>query len=331
MSSESILPYFHPTTVVVVDDNKLFLHTLDLRMPAEMAYELFDDPRAALSRVNRQLDLRPLPERCVQKDGARPSGVVEIDLSLIEEEIKHTDRFRRTSVVIVDYAMPQMNGLEFCASIDDPTVKKVMLTGVADEKAAVKAFNEGLIDRFISKNDSTTLDLVVAFALDLQRAYFVDQQRVLQTSLDLEPPSFLMDSAIHEYFEAMRRRLNCVEHYLVAEPPGFVMVAPDGNLTLLVILSNEDAADGVAFARQFGAPSDVIRELAERRKVGYFYEQPDFSGEEYRWSDYLHDAIHIHGSASWLVALVNGPPTDIDFDPAKACYRTYLQQIDHGV
>ena len=331
MSSESILPYFHPTTVVVVDDNKLFLHTLDLRMPAEMAYELFDDPRAALSRVNQRLDLRTIPERCVQRDKAQHPGVVEIDLSLIEEEIKHTDRFRRTSVVIVDYAMPQMDGLEFCASIADPTVKKVMLTGVADEKSAVKAFNDGLIDRFISKNDSTTLDLVVAFAQDLQRAYFVDQQRILQTSLNLEPPSFLLDAAVHEYFEAIRRRMNCVEHYLVAEPPGFVMVAPDGDLTLLVILSDEDVAAGIAFSRQFGAPSNVIRELSERRKVGYFYERPGFGTEEYRWSDYLYDAIHIHGATSWLAALVRRPPTDIDFDPTTACYRAYLEQIDHGV
>jgi hypothetical protein len=62
VTDDPILLYMHPTTVILVDDNDLFLQTLDLRMPAEMAYLLYHNPREALERVNEKSVLRPQPD-----------------------------------------------------------------------------------------------------------------------------------------------------------------------------------------------------------------------------------------------------------------------------
>ena len=59
MPEQTIPPYAHPTTVVMVDDNDMFLQTLDLRMPADMAYLLFHNPREE-SAPDSRTDFRSL-------------------------------------------------------------------------------------------------------------------------------------------------------------------------------------------------------------------------------------------------------------------------------
>ena len=88
MADHSITPYFHPTTMVFVDDNDLFLHSFDLRIPGDMAYLLYHDPRRALERINEAVELPTIPERCF----TRPSksllwhdSVIHLDLGLIEQ------------------------------------------------------------------------------------------------------------------------------------------------------------------------------------------------------------------------------------------------------
>ncbi|HAR63804.1 MAG: hypothetical protein DKM50_08675 [Candidatus Margulisiibacteriota bacterium] len=57
------------------------------------------------------------------------------------------------SVVICDYKMPGMNGIQFLAEIKDlfPDTIRIMLTGQADLNMAIDAVNEGNIFRFLTK------------------------------------------------------------------------------------------------------------------------------------------------------------------------------------
>jgi response regulator RpfG family c-di-GMP phosphodiesterase len=57
------------------------------------------------------------------------------------------------AVVVSDYKMPEMNGIEFLTKVRElyPDTVRVMLTGYADLDAAVNAINEGNIFRFLSK------------------------------------------------------------------------------------------------------------------------------------------------------------------------------------
>ena len=64
----SLPPYFHPTTVCLVDDNESFLRSLSLEIPENLAFRGFTDPQVALDLVNRKLSLPPLVDRCVSME-----------------------------------------------------------------------------------------------------------------------------------------------------------------------------------------------------------------------------------------------------------------------
>lgn len=89
------------------------------------------------------------------------------------------ERFR-PAVVISDYRMPGMSGVDFLARVKDlaPHTQRIMLTGQADQQAIEEAINRSEVFRFISKpwNDAQLL-LTVKSAFE-QHHLVADNQRL---------------------------------------------------------------------------------------------------------------------------------------------------------
>ena len=305
-----LFPYFFPTTVVFVDDNPKFLRSLALELPEDLAYQSFETAEAGLERVNRSPARQPLWQRCFSQHGPESTSsekLIHLDLTQIELEISNRERFSEVSVVVVDFDMPVMDGLEFCRRIRDPRIRKVLFTGVADEKVAVQAFNAGIIDRFIIKSQPDAVEAVRRAVIELQQHYFEAISETLRATLMLDPPPFLTDPAVAGLFAELRREKRLVEYYLVAGPGGFLCLTDDGELYRLVVLSEAELAAQADWAERSGAPATVVRALRDRERLGYFYETPE---------------------RSWYYALITAPPVDIDFDGEAAHYNAYLDRLD---
>jgi serine phosphatase RsbU (regulator of sigma subunit) len=101
--------------VLVVDDDELILSTLRGLFALETDYEVItqNDPRAALEEAGR----RPI------------------------------------DVVISDFLMPQMNGVEFLRHLrkQQPEAVRILLTGFADKENAIRAINEVGLYQYVEK------------------------------------------------------------------------------------------------------------------------------------------------------------------------------------
>lgn len=321
-------PYFHPTTLVLVDDNESFVHSLVLEMPASIALEGFTHPEDALAFLAEPVGLAPLVDRCFSMDRSRESeAIIHLDYGQIEREINYRQRFRRVSAVLVDYAMPSIDGLAFCERMNDPYARRAMLTGVADEKLAVQAFNAGLIHRFIPKHQATAIEAVIAFMAELEREYFQQYLGRLQSALAIDPPGFLVDPSMALRVRRLMQQEAVVEYYLVNDPPGFLMLRSDGSVLRMVLLDAEAQQRQLDFARRHGAPAGIINAIASGEVVGLFRgDSPaDYFGDEaYPWDDKVHPATRLKAREPWLMGLVRDADTDIDFDPAEASYDAFL-------
>lgn len=84
-------------------------------------------------------------------------------------------------VVVSDYLMPGMNGLDFLAAVRErfPDTARIMLTGHADPSVAIDAINRGQIYRFLQKPcDRVELQVTVKLACD-QLALERENRRLL--------------------------------------------------------------------------------------------------------------------------------------------------------
>lgn len=149
-------PFFFPTQVIMVDDDPDFLDGISLMLDKNTSYKLFQSASEALDYANQSHKQVSLQERCYSnyKTGPQDSdSLSHVDIGRLYEEIYNGDRFQTSSTVVVDYSMPEMNGLEFLMELKNPFIKMVLLTGQADIELAIKAFNKQLIDQYIDKHD----------------------------------------------------------------------------------------------------------------------------------------------------------------------------------
>lgn len=96
-----------------------------------------DDDTNLLSALKRQLETQFNIETCSSPERA---------LGLITNDPEF-------NVVVTDYKMPVLNGVEFLRTIHDkaPTVLGIMLTGAGDVQMASEAINEANVFRFLTK------------------------------------------------------------------------------------------------------------------------------------------------------------------------------------
>jgi serine phosphatase RsbU (regulator of sigma subunit) len=113
--------------IMIVDDEEIVLQSLTSYLTLETDYELltFQSPRQALEELGKG---------------------------------------RKVDIVISDFLMPQMNGLEFLKEVKKiyPDIPRIILTGYADKENAINAINEVGLYQYIEKPwDNENIRLVI--------------------------------------------------------------------------------------------------------------------------------------------------------------------------
>lgn len=141
-----------------------------------------------------------------------------------DEGLKVMEESGPFQVVISDYRMPVMNGVEFLKSVYDrwPETVRIVLSGYADASAIVAAINEGHIYRFIPKpwNDD---ELRVTIQNCLERYFLQKYNRELFTQLGVVNQALEEKVQLRtEQLELRNRALEFSQSLLGSLPVGVV-------------------------------------------------------------------------------------------------------------
>lgn len=137
---------------------------------------LVDDDAMVLAGLKRQL---------------RAQFRIETALSG-EEALEIIDEKGPFAVVVSDYYMPGMNGIDFLCKVKtvDPDTVRVMLTGSADMSTAIQAVNEGSIFQFHPKPcPADTLGKAIKSGIDKYRKTTDSQTAMKKIKTSLEDAS----------------------------------------------------------------------------------------------------------------------------------------------
>jgi len=294
---------YHPTTVVFIDDNREFLqHVTKWLNHDEFAYRTFDHPKIALEFLTRTYHPHPFTERCTyQPSGDTPWDCSELGINIrnIHHEMHNPKRFAEIGVIVVDYAMPGMNGIELCTKLEGLPFKKIMLTGEADEHLAVTAFNHGIIDHFIRKDDANFYALINQAIREMQAAYFQNSSlKVIDAFANLYPPKkFLADPVFINFFDGIFNALHPAEYYLTDQDGGFTFLDTAGRPQWLAVKNQEEMASFATYAAEADIKQEeVIKLLKELRAIPYFHTDEEMrnTGVE-EWLPFMHPAQCLRG------------------------------------
>ncbi|MDX2165070.1 MAG: response regulator [Gammaproteobacteria bacterium] len=314
ITTNGISAYYYPTLAVLVDDSERFLTTISLQLDTNLAYVTFSDPEQALKFVTQKTP-NSLAEKCLAENGeAGNFGVqstehdVKLNLSKLYQQIYNAERFNETSVIVVDYSMPNMNGMKFCKSIRElnKSIKIILLTGEADEGKGVEMFNAELIHRFISKNSPGFGEQVSSAIAELQRNYFESQSKLIIQNLSTKASSCLHETTFIKVFHEIIRKHRIVEYYLIENTGSFLLLKFDGTPIWLLVSSDTELQEYCDIAKDYHAPPEILKLLKEGQKIPYFKNPDEYmkmSGVH--WEAHLHTAQKIQGeNTTYYYALV---------------------------
>lgn len=330
--TKSLKPFAYPTTVAFVDDSAAFLSNLSLQLDPQLAFRMFNSPGHALRFLNSRPAqdqtaepiFSPYLDRTEENDAHQ---VIAMRVDAIRSLVHQPARFESVSVVVVDYDMPELNGMEFCRRLTDASVKKIVLTGKADEHVAVRSFNEGLIDRFIRKHEADAVDMLNHAIRDMQDAYFDHAVASVRDALSVSEYAFLKDCSLAAHVQGIFEKLGIVEHYLSYQPHGILMFDGAGTAYLLVIHTDETLRGVREIAVEQGAPASFLAELDSHRSVPYFWRTEGYYPAQcVEWQPYMHPASVFHGERRYTYSVVT-KPAGLALD-AVVPYDAFLQQLD---
>jgi CheY-like chemotaxis protein len=310
-------PFYHPTSILVLDDDPLFLESLDFQFSDELSCQTFTRPDAALEHLRAQAGQHPDFGRyfkdCSEMslgEGRHGDRLLRLQLSELRSMVDDQSRHQRVSVAVVDFDMPKMSGVEFCRAIRDLPVKTILLTGKAGLETAIAAFNEGVIDCFLQKQDAHVSVALRREIKRLQAEYFEAISDPIKCALALQKPSFFVDPCFLELFNEVSESNRVSEHYVCASPPGIMMRDVEGNESFLLISDVESVKSRCEVAENRSAPPDLVDLLRTGKAQAWFPTQegdyhPDFEAD---WARYIWPAQLLPGSGSWSYSVIRHEP-----------------------
>jgi CheY-like chemotaxis protein len=310
--------YHHPSLTVLIDDSDTFLRSLSFQLDPNLASIAFHDTRSALEWLHQQCGQLPEHGRALSAtfDTYQSSAErcnVALDIDQIHRISFQRQRFMTPSVLVVDYSMPQMNGVELCQALQHLPCKKILFTGAADEKVAVDAFNRGLIDRYIKKSDDNALDRLEIEIQALQAEYFAARSDPLRELLTLHNYSFVGDPAFCALMRDILARYGIVEHYLFPSPAGVLLYDSEGKAQLMVVETEASMDSHYEMACDNDAPQSLLDALQERRVIPYFREGDGMYSEAFSsgWHRYIEPAQVCRGQQDYYWAVFALAPGEL--------------------
>lgn len=311
MTLKSKIPlFFYPAQIVFIDDNPDFLASLGTIFSNEYNVKLFDDAQEALNYINAPVNTtqkKATPELCGDSD------------KWVKQVLNHSHMTRRNdgrdmeiSVIVADFSMPGLNGIEFCKKIHNQAIKKILLTGHATPSDAVNAFNENIIHYYIKKSDESMLEQLTNALIKLQHAYFQDlTSHIKNSAVDVNTP-FFTDAVLAEYFQTVCRELDIKEYFYLSTPSRFTLRSRTGSESICLIYTEEDIAEHLKILEEEDAPIELIKGIASRQFVPLFTSEDGFyEPESFNHSVQLYPANTITGKTNYYCAVITQQDTSL--------------------
>lgn len=326
---------YFPTTVIFVDDNRKFHNNIKLSMDRKTAvYKFYNNPNEALQFLTGLPKYASFLDKCLSRpeERHRDHRSIDVNVGVIHLEIYNPGRFDQVSVLVVDYAMPGMNGLEISRQLKNSPIKIILLTGEASEKLALEAFNKGEIHRFIRKDDANFNQILNEAISDLQNEFFKDQSEVIISSLTKNPghPSCCLDDPVFiEFFDKFCKKYQFTEYFLSEATGSFLFLDANGKPSWLIVKDEDEMEGAVSEAELSDAevPPDVLVALKSKEKLLHRYSHADYFKLPVEWMSLMHPAKKLEGRNTYYYAYIDDPKAYPIDSSRVLSYAAYLEKL----
>lgn len=234
--------FYYPLKAMFVDDNiellKAYHH---LNLPNKIITE--SNPEKAVQELINNTSNTCLFEDItdnyyIDLSQSDDTAIISFTFNSIKNLIHDNDKYEKYGVVITDYKMPIMNGIELCNNISELNIVKILLTGEYKPLDALSALHDDTIDYFLQKGKSTTNDELLNSIRKLELKYF---KSITQNffSLTNNKFAFLADKDFATLINNFIKKNAITEYYLLNSTGCFLMINRTSQFMLNIYSDND--------------------------------------------------------------------------------------------
>lgn len=302
--------YYHRSTIISVDDDILVSNALRSLLSKDYEVKSFSESKLFLDFVNNNSFKTPnyiTPYECKDHEYSDTATHLLIDFNIpgLHHLLNDPTRIDDISVIIVDYNMPNINGLELCKLLEKHPAKKILLTGEADNETAVNAFNNNLIDRFIRKDSRSLVEDILRCVDSLTYEYYRAKTLPIYNHLEAKALSPLSDPLFATFFNTWVHKNSIKEYTLIDKNGSFKLRNHHGEYSFLIIHTDHSLDTYIQLDTDDQDEATFRNTIMEREFIPFFGVGSDYwKIEPYNWGSYLHKANLHRGRENYYWAHV---------------------------
>jgi CheY-like chemotaxis protein len=224
----------YPTRLLWVDDDELFLQAATAALKSSYEITTCNSPKECLSfyqSYESVLTSLSLLQGCREHEEYDLIDHLPVDINLdaIKRLSENPQRHQDISVMIVDYNMPGMTGIELCNELRKLPIKKILLTGDAGNQKAIDAFNDGIIDCFIRKDDPMLVAELLRHIKKLNTQYFSEMTKPFLAHIEADYKLPQSDPDFIGFFDQWCMKNKICEYYVIDKNGTFLTINDSGH------------------------------------------------------------------------------------------------------
>jgi len=303
--------FYHPIKVIFLDDNRAFLDTLELEFNDCINMQTFTNPDAVLCMLNHHReDINKSILTLVNNldVDTTTDRVVGFEINKILDIIYDKTRFNNTAILVVDYEMPNINGVDFCLKLKGKNIFKIMLTAEADKDTAIKAFNNGAIDKFLLKTNENLYRELAAAIVELTHNYFKKSSQTIIHGYNNSINSLFNNEAYQQLFKKIWLDTQAVEYYMVDNSGSFLFLDKNAVPTWLILRHVKDLHEQLELFQGYDVEDEILLSLSKNEKMLFLPSEKEYKKPVNEWINYLFEAKQLDDN--YYYSVVNSRITD---------------------
>lgn len=285
--SSSIPAYFYSMNKIIIDDDVVFTQSMLLKMhnnnfivtnnPINYLNYLLNEYKPNINKT--ELIINKLSDSSTVHN-------VDINIDKIKKLMLNSNNNANNdiSVLLIDYHMPEINGIEFLSKITHLPMKKILITGDNDYKVAVDAFNNGIIDAYLRKDDPNFIDKVETMIADLEWKYFTELSDPI---LDIPDFDYFSNKSIITTFRKFIEDNNIIAFSLINIYGDFEAIDKNNKKYHILIRKKSQLIELSRIAEEDHGSSHTIDSLKNATSIPFFNSIDPWQIPANEWDAYL--------------------------------------------
>lgn len=254
-------------SIALLDDDLDYIKLLRSLLPRDWQLRLYSQPQALIEDLTQETpkwDADVLTQRSIADSGGGASRMVR---SVAQYWRSNPQRLVLTTGLVVDYNLGgQMNGIQVLERLQEWPGFKVMLTSVADDALAVRAFNERKLTYFLPKTVPNVSGQLAQILSKLQSTPLYGMEQAWEAGLNEAQRAALRDPATAAALQVFASN-QWVEYVTLGRPFSILGREADGTLSALVLERVQDLPIVAELAQESGCTAEEVMAIRTGQKL----------------------------------------------------------------